>query len=148
MRNARLRLSPDIYNVDTNRGSYNHDDDEDMTEEASIYHQPSRLQASRQNKSCGTLCQYENYHKQDIRFSNNFGSTPLFNIPTLDPPPRVPPISHSFTTNFNDSCPYGYSTPLQTATMKTLSESEVSENFYAASDIFQVSEQFSTGTKE
>ena len=149
MRNARLRLSPLIYNVNTSRGSYGHDDDSE-TEEASIYHQPCKLQASRQehttivkNKSCGTLCEYENYHKPDIRFSNKFGSTPFFNLPKMDPPPRVPPISHSFTTNFKDSYPYGYSTPLQTATIKTLSESEVSENFYAASDIFQVSEQFS-----
>ena len=141
MRDARLRLSPLNYNVNTNRGSYGHDDDSE-TEEASIYHQPFKLQASRQNKSCGTLCEYENFRKPDIRFTHNFGSIPLFNLATLDPPPRVPPISHSFTTNFKDSYPYGYSTPLQTATIKTLSEFEVSENFYAASDIFNVSEQF------
>ena len=141
MRDARLRLSPLNYNVNTNRGSYGHDDDSE-TEEASIYHQPFKLQASRQNKSCGTLCEYENYHKPDIRFSTNFGSTPLFNLPTLDPPSRVPPISHSFTTNFKDSCPYGYSTPLQTETLKSSSKGEVSENFYAASDIFHVSDQY------
>jgi len=149
MRDARLRLSPLIYNMNTSRGTYGHDEDSE-TEEASIYHEPCRLPFARQdpkniikNKSCGTLCDYENYHKQDLRFSNNFGSTPLFNLPTVDPPPRVPPISHSFTTNFKDSYPYGYSTPVQTGTQKTLSDSEVSENFYAASDIFHLKQESS-----
>jgi discoidin domain receptor family protein 2 len=144
MVDARLRLSPLIYNMNPSHRTYGHDEDSE-TEEASIYHEPCRLPFARQepkniikNKSCGTLCEYENFHKQDLRFSNNFGSTPLFNLPTVDPPARVPPISHSFTTNFKDSYPYGYSTPVQPETQKTLSDSEVSENFYAASDIFHL----------
>ena len=149
---ARLRLSPLLYNLNTHR-AYRGQDEESETEEASIYHEPCRLPFARQepkniikNKSCGTLCEYENFHKQDLRFSNNFGSTPLFNLPTVDSPPRIPPISHSFTTNFKDAYPYGYSTPVQTETQKTLSDSEVSENFYAASDIFHVSDQLAGRT--
>ena len=68
---------------------------------------------------------------------NNFGSTPLFNLPTVDCPPRAPPTSYSFTTNFKDPYTYGYSTPVKTA-----SDSDVSENFYAASDLFNVSDSY------
>ena len=98
------------------------------------------------NKSCDMLCQYENFciRDQGIVNMNNFGSTPLFNIFTVDQPgPRAPPPTSYSTTNFKDRYPaYDYSTPLRIDThpkIAAASESDVSDTFYAASDILNVS---------
>ena len=100
------------------------------------------------NKSCDVLCQYENFCVRDPGMvnMNNFGSTPLFNIFTVDQPTssRVPPPTSYSTTNFKDRQypAYNYSTPLRAETLHpkiAASESDVSDNFYAASDILNVS---------
>ena len=79
---------------------------------------------------------------------NNFGSTPLFNIFTVDQQAsssRVPPPTSYSTTNFKDRqypAYAAYSTPLRAETLQpriAASESDVSDNFYAASDILNVS---------
>ena len=94
------------------------------------------------------LCQYENFCARDQGMvnMNNFGSTPLFNIFTVDQPTssRVPPPTSYSTTNFKDRQypAYNYSTPLRADTLHpkiAASESDVSDNFYAASDILNVS---------
>ena len=101
------------------------------------------------NKSCDVLCQYENFCVRDPGMvnMNNFGSTPLFNIFTVDQgatSSRVPPPTSYSTTNFKDRQypAYNYSTPLRADTLHpkiAASESDVSDTFYAASDILNVS---------
>ena len=149
----RLRLSPLVYSVNTRRRISEYHDDSDH-EKQTIYDEPCRPVATlknknimkNKNKSCDMLCQYENFSIRDHGMvnMNNFGSTPLFNIFTVDQPgPRVgpPPTSYS-TTNFKERYPaYDYSTPLRIDTHPKIaaSESDVSDTFYAASDILNVS---------
>ena len=149
----RLRLSPLVYSVNTRRRISEYHDDSDQ-EKQTIYDEPCRPVATlknknimkNKNKSCDMLCQYENFSIRDHGMvnMNNFGSTPLFNIFTVDQPvPRVgpPPTSYS-TTNFKERYPaYDYSTPLRIDTHPKIaaSESDVSDTFYAASDILNVS---------
>jgi len=142
IRDKRLRLSPMIYSVNTRHEAFAPDDDSE-TEEASMFGSaPCRLTISRQehrntvkNTSCGTLCEYNNFHTRDQPVWNSFGSTPLFNLPVVDPLLRAPPTSFSFNTNLKDPYTYGYATPVKTDTQKTVSV--VSENFYAAADLFK-----------
>ena len=151
----RLRLSPLVYSVNSRRRISEYHDDSEQ-EKQTIYDEPCRPAASlatlknknimkNKNKSCDMLCQYENFSIRDHGMvnMNNFGSTPLFNIFTVDQPgPRVaPPTSYS-TTNFKERYPaYDYSTPLRIDTHPKIaaSESDVSDTFYAASDILNVS---------
>ena len=152
----RLRLSPLVYSVNTRRRISEYQDDSDDLDKQTIYDEPHRpLAASamkhnsilkNKNKSCDMLCQYENFciRDQGIVNMNNFGSTPLFNIFTVDQPgPRAPPPTSYSTTNFKDRYPaYDYSTPLRIDThpkIAAASESDVSDTFYAASDILNVS---------
>ena len=155
----RLRLSPLVYNVGSRRRiSEYHDQDNDHDKQ--IYDEPHRPIMTinshknllkNKNKSCDMLCQYENFCIRDPAMvnMNNFGSTPMFNVFTVDHPsiPRAPPPTSYSTTNFKDRYPaYDYSTPLRIDThhpsnikMAAASESDVSDNFYAASDILNVS---------
>ena len=155
----RLRLSPLVYSANTrarisglseyHQDDHNHDHDKQI-----IYDEPHRPLASfkhknilkNKNKSCDMLCQYENFCIRDqgmVNTMSNFGSTPLFNIFTVDhSTPRAPPPTSYSTTNFKDRYPaYDYSTPLRIDTHPKIaaSESDVSDTFYAASDILNVS---------
>ena len=150
----RLRLSPLVYSVNTRRRISEYRDDSDH-EKQSIYDEPCRPVATlknknimkNKNKSCDMLCQYENFSIRDHGMvnMNNFGSTPLFNIFTVDQSEvRPPPPTSYSTTNFKDRYPaYDYSTPLRIDTHPKIaaSESDVSDTFYAASDILNVSRQ-------
>ena len=152
----RLRLSPLVYSLNTRRriSEYQEEEEEDQ-EKQTIYDEPCRPLASlknknmmkNKNKSCDMLCQYENFSIRDHGMvnMNNFGSTPLFNIFTVDQPVARPPPPTSYsTTNFKDRYPaYDYSTPLRIDTHPKIaaSESDVSDTFYAASDILNVSRQ-------
>jgi len=146
----RLRLSPLVYSVNTRRRiSEYHEDGDDDRDKQIIYDEPHRPVATfkhsnilkNKNKSCDVLCQYENFciRDQGMVNMNNFGSTPLFNIFTVDQTtPRAPPPTSYSTTNFKDRYPaYDYSTPLRIDTHPKIaaSESDVSDTFYAASDI-------------
>ena len=152
----RLRLSPLVYSVNTRRRISEYQDDSDEHDKQTIYDEPHRPVApapmkhnsilKNKNKSCDMLCQYENFciRDQGIVNMSNFGSTPLFNIFTVDQPvPRAPPPTSYSTTNFKDRYPaYDYSTPLRIDThpkIAAASESDVSDTFYAASDILNVS---------
>ena len=169
----RLRLSPLVYSSVQQRrriSEYRDMDAEDreLDLKQTIYDEPHRPLGlgslhhanilKSKNKSCDVLCQYENFcHIREPGPMNNFGSTPLFNIFTVDQPssgagagrPRAPPPTSYSTTNFKDSrypagggC-YDYSTPLRIDTHSKIaaSESDVSDTFYAASDILNVSFQ-------
>ena len=122
----RLRLSPLVYSVNTRRRiSEYHEDGDDDRDKQIIYDEPHRPVATfkhsnilkNKNKSCDVLCQYENFciRDQGMVNMNNFGSTPLFNIFTVDQTtPRAPPPTSYSTTNFKDRYPaYDYSTPLR-----------------------------------
>ena len=152
----RLRLSPLVYSVNTRRRISEYLEDQEDQEKQTIYDEPCRPVASlatlknknimkNKNKSCDMLCQYENFSIRDHGMvnMNNFGSTPLFNIFTVDQPGvRPPPPTSYSTTNFKDRYPaYDYSTPLRIDTHPKIaaSESDVSDTFYAASDILNVS---------
>lgn len=143
---ARLRLSPLVYSGSSRRRLQ---ELQGTKLGQSIYDEPCRpggqrsplagQAPGRQNKSCGMLCEYENFYRREPqRGENNFGSTPLFNILTIDQRPRAPPPTSFSTTSFKDRF-YDYSTPLHIDTGRIASDSDISDTFYAASDILNVS---------
>ena len=105
----RLRLSPLVYSLNSRRRISEYREEEDQ-EKQTIYDEPCRPVATlknknimkNKNKSCDMLCQYENFSIRDHGMvnMNNFGSTPLFNIFTVDQPgARPPPPTTQFICN-------------------------------------------------